>query len=148
MVPLRVVAETLGCTVDWFDTNNTVLINPRENDGSEMSVFERLDQSGLFWNYETDSSEYLVWKDKYRTLSEASNPSNFDSWWIERPKDTSNLENQSLDCTIIMREFAKDDLAQVKFNLISSDTSQDKISISSECEYKPSVIIFTYESIL
>ena len=114
MVPLRVVAETLGCTVDWFATNNTVLINPRENDGSEMSVFERLDQSGLFWNYETDSSEYLVWKDKYRTLAEASNPSNFDSWWIERPKDKSNLENQSLDCTIIMREFAKDDLVQVK----------------------------------
>ena len=114
MVPLRVVAETLGCTVDWFDTNNTVLINPRENDGSEMSVFERLDQSGLFWNYETDSSEYLVWKDKYSTLAEASNPSNFDSWWIECPKDKSNLENQSLDCTIIMREFAKDDLAQVK----------------------------------
>ncbi len=77
-------------------------------------MFERLDQSGLFWNYETDSSEYLVWKDKYSTLAEASNPSNFDSWWIERPKDKSNLENQSLDCTIIMREFAKDDLAQVK----------------------------------
>ncbi len=114
MVPLRVVAETLGCTVDWFDTNKTVLINPREKDGSEMSVFERFEQSGLFWNYETDSSEYLVWKDNYDTLKEASDPDNYDSWWIERVKDRSTLDNQSLDCSIIMRTFDKTELAQVK----------------------------------
>ncbi len=106
--------------MDWFDTNKTVLINPREKDGSEMSVFDHsgnlseLEQSGLFWNYETDSSEYLVWKDNYDTLKEASDPDNYDSWWIERVKDKSTLDNQNHDCSIIMRTFDKTELAQVK----------------------------------
>lgn len=33
MVPLRVVAETLNCTVDWFGTNRMILVNKRESDG-------------------------------------------------------------------------------------------------------------------
>ncbi len=114
MVPLRVVAETLGCTVDWFGTNNTVLINSRDKDGTEMSVFERFKQSGLFWNYSTTSTEYLVWRKNYTSLTAASSPDNYDSWWIERPKDRSNLTNKHLDCTIVMRSFKSDELAQVK----------------------------------
>ncbi len=114
MVPLRIVAETLGCTVDWFGANRTVIINPRNKDGGEMSVFERFEQSGLFWNYETDSKEYLVWKENYATLAEASNVENFDAWWIERVKDKSTLDNQSLDCTIVMRTFNPEELGQVK----------------------------------
>lgn len=114
MVPLRIIAETLGCTVDWFECNRTVLINSRNLDKTEMSVFERLNQSGLFWNYETGTVEYLVWKNNYATLEEASNPMNFHSWWVERPRERSNLENQKLDCTIVMRTFNAEDLAQVK----------------------------------
>ncbi len=114
MVPLRVIAETLGCTVDWFGTNSTVLINPRAEDGSEMSVFERFEQSGLFWHYETSSAEYLVWRENYATPAEAADPENFDAWWIERVKDKSVLDNQSLDCTIVMRTFYPEELAQVK----------------------------------
>ncbi len=114
MVPLRVIAETLGCTVDWFGTNSTVLINPRAEDGSEMSVFERFEQSGLFWHYETSTSEYLVWRENYATPAEAAEPENFDAWWIERVKDKSVLDNQSLDCTLVMRTFHPEELAQVK----------------------------------
>ena len=33
MVPLRVVVETLNCTVDWFGTNRMILVNKRESDG-------------------------------------------------------------------------------------------------------------------
>lgn len=114
MVPLRIVSETLGCTVDWFGENNTVLVNKRNPDGTEMSVFERFKQSGLFWNYSTPDNEYLVWKADYSTLTEASNPTNFNSWWIERPTDKTQLTNQSFDCAIIMKEFNAEDLAQVK----------------------------------
>lgn len=114
MVPLRVVAETLGCTVDWFNTNRTVLINERGTDGSEKSIFDRMNQSGLFWHYATDTTEYLTWKNNYPSLIEASDPSNYDSWWVERPIDRSTLANQSLDCSIQMRTFNSEELAQVK----------------------------------
>ncbi len=105
MVPLRVIAETFGCTVDWFETNNTVFINPREADGSEMSVFERFSQSGLFVESESADTDYLTWK---------ADTDDYDNWWIERPKDKSLLDNQSLDCSIIMRTFNPEDLTQVK----------------------------------
>ena len=42
MVPLRVIAETLGCTVDWVPSTRTVLVNRRSSDGSEKSVFDRM----------------------------------------------------------------------------------------------------------
>ena len=29
MVPLRVIAETLNCTVDWFSTNRMILVNTK-----------------------------------------------------------------------------------------------------------------------
>ena len=68
MIPLRIVAETLDCTVDWFETNRMVLVNARDKNGAEMSVFDRYKQSDLFWNYKTADNEYLVWKDDYQTL--------------------------------------------------------------------------------
>lgn len=80
MVPLRVIAETLNCTVDWFGTNRMILVNKRASDGRELSVFERYKQSDLFWNYSSPEREYLVWKADYATLAEASNPSNYLRW--------------------------------------------------------------------
>ena len=114
MVPLRVVAETLNCTVDWFGTNRMILVNKRESDGSEKSVFERYKQSDLFWQYSTTENEYLVWKADYATLAEASAPSTYHSWWIESPIDKSTLVNQSFDCSIIMKPFDQEELANVR----------------------------------
>ena len=114
MVPLRIIAETLGCTVDWFNTNRTVLVNKRLADGSEMPVFDRFEQSGLFWAYSTQANDYLVWKANYKTLEEAADGENFDAWWIERPRDKQDLVNPFLDCTIMARTFEPETLAQIK----------------------------------
>ncbi|MBR5680208.1 MAG: hypothetical protein IKX19_06095, partial [Clostridia bacterium] len=35
------------------------------NDGTEMPVFDRFEQSGLFWAYSTAANDYLVWKANY-----------------------------------------------------------------------------------
>lgn len=114
MVPLRVIAETLDCTVDWFGTNRMILVNKRASDGSEMSVFERYKQSDLFWNYSSPENEYLVWKADYASLAAASDPSAYHSWWIESPIDKTTLVNQSLDCSIIMRTFNEAERNQVR----------------------------------
>lgn len=113
MVPLRVIAEALDCTVDWFGTNQMVLVNKRSVDGKEMSVFERYKQSDLFWNYSTPQTEYLVWKADYTTLEQASDPSAYHSWWIETTIDKSTLLNEEFDCAIVMRTFYEEDLSQV-----------------------------------
>ena len=114
MVPLRVVAETLNCTVDWFGTNRMILVNKRASDGSELSVFERYKQSDLFWCYSSPENEYLVWKADYATLADASNPTTYHSWWIESTIDKSTLVNQELDCSIVMRTFNIEELEQVR----------------------------------
>jgi hypothetical protein len=114
MVPLRVIAEALDCTVDWFGTNQMVLVNKRSVDGKEMSVFERYKQSDLFWNYSTPQTEYLVWKADYTALEQASDPSAYHSWWIETTIDKSTLLNEEFDCAIVMRTFYEEDLIQVR----------------------------------
>mgnify|MGYP003319218900 CR=1 FL=1 len=124
MIPLRIVAETLNCTVDWFETNRTVLVNARDKNGNEMSVFDRYKQSDLFWCYTTADREYLVWKDDYRTLADASAPTNYHDWWIERELDKSILLNQSLDCTVMMKAFTAEDLRQVKDMLFTAYPTQ------------------------
>lgn len=114
MVPLRVIAETLNCTVDWFGTNRMILVNKRASDGSEMSVFERYKQSDLFWNYSSTDTEYLVWKADYPTLAKASDPATYHNWWIETTIDKSTLVNQEFDCAIIMRTFHETERNQVR----------------------------------
>ncbi len=114
MVPLRVVAETLDCTVDWFGTNRMILVNKRDANGKEMSLFQRYRQSELFWEYSTEQNNYLVWKADYPTLEEASSPHTYHSWWIEEQIDRSTLDNQSFDCSIIMKTFNPEELANVR----------------------------------
>ncbi len=114
MVPLRVVAETLDCTVDWFGTNRMILVNKRDANGKEMSLFQRYRQSELFWEYSTEQNNYLVWKADYPTLAEASAPNTYHSWWIETPVDRTNLMNQECDCAIIMKTFNKEELVNVR----------------------------------
>ena len=36
MIPIRIVAETLGCTVDWIEETRTVQINSRLPDGHRI----------------------------------------------------------------------------------------------------------------
>ena len=128
MVPLRVIAETLNCTVDWFGTNRTVLINRKSTNGDSMSVFERYKQSDLFWQYSTSENDYLVWKADYKTLADASAPTVYHSWWIEAQRDRSILMNESLDCSIVMRTFGKDELAQVRDMLFTPyPTESEKV---------------------
>ncbi len=114
MVPLRVIAETLGCTVDWVPENRTVLVNRRSFDGTEKSVFDRMAQSGLFWQYSTAENDYLVPRDRYESLEAASDPDNYDAWWVERPRDKTNLDNQALDCSIVARTFEPETLAAMR----------------------------------
>ncbi len=114
MVPLRVVAETLDSTVDWFGTNRMILVNERDGNGDEKSVFERYKQSDLFWEYSTSENRYLVWKDDYPTLATASDPATYHSWWIESPIDRTELNNQSFDCAVIMKTFNPEELANVR----------------------------------
>ena len=114
MIPLRIVAETLDCTVDWFETNRTVLVNARDKNGNEMSVFDRYKQSDLFWYYSTGENECLVWKADYRTLADASAPTSYHNWWIERPVDKSGIDNQDYDCSIMMRTFNIEERDQVR----------------------------------
>ena len=45
-----------------------------------MPVFDRFEQSGLFWAYSTAANDYLVWKANYKTLEEAADGENFDAW--------------------------------------------------------------------
>ena len=113
MVPLRVVAETLGCTVDWAAETQTVLVNRRNRDGTEKSLFERYLQTGLFWNFKSAENEYLVPKKDFRTVNEAKDA---DYWkmWIERPLDRTNLANPAFDCSLCMTAFTKTDFSQAK----------------------------------
>lgn len=48
-VPLRFVSEHLDCTVDWFEANRCIVINEYEQDGREVSFYERCKQSDLFY---------------------------------------------------------------------------------------------------
>lgn len=114
MIPLRAVAETLDCTVDWFGSIRTVLINARDGNGCEMSVFERFRQSGLFWAYTVSGREYLVPKTACPTLADASSPTAYHNWWIERELDTSVLLNPSLDCSVVMRAFGESERGEVR----------------------------------
>ena len=111
MIPIRIVAETLGCTVDWIEETRTVQINSRLPDGREMGVFDRLRQSGLFWYSANPQSEYLIRKSSFASPEEAMAGR---KWWIERPLDKSRLTNPDADCSIVMKSFLPEDLAQVR----------------------------------
>ena len=66
MVPLRVVAETLDCSVDWIGETQTVLVNAKKS-GRELSVYERLKQTGLYYDVKdlrgNEQTRFLVRKD-------------------------------------------------------------------------------------
>lgn len=83
-VPLRFVSENLYCSVDWFGENRNIIINANNEDGSEIRLYDRLIQSGLYrtvkpWSgseYESFSDvirefEIMFKKDKVADLTDA-----------------------------------------------------------------------------
>lgn len=127
MVPLRVVAETLGCTVDWIADTQTVLVNRRNANGTEKSLFERFKQTGLFWDFKTTENEYLVRKSEFKTLDKAKN-AGYMKFWIERPLNKEELLNQSFDCSICVKAFTAEELKAAKNLLITAyPTGYEKV---------------------
>jgi hypothetical protein len=59
-VPLRFISENLGCTVDWFSANRSIIINALLPDGKELDLYNRCKQSELFYE--------VFWPNKYGAL--------------------------------------------------------------------------------
>jgi len=113
MVPLRVVAETLDCSVDWIAETKTVLINAKKN-GRELSVYERLKQTGLYYDLKDNRGNELTRFLVKKTLVKAgANLTNTDpiklgaTWWIEAPTIYDPSQYPEYDCGIVVADYSK-----------------------------------------
>ena len=88
MVPLRAVAETLDCTVDWLAKTKTVQITS----GTETSVWDRLSASGIF-PMESDESA---------------------AWFVKRNANTMKYCGDHYDCEIYVRRFDEKTLSEIR----------------------------------
>ena len=88
MVPLRAVAETLDCTVDWLAKTKTVQITS----GNETSVWDRLSASGIF-PMESDESA---------------------AWFVKRNANTMKYCGDHYDCEIYARKFDEKTLSEIR----------------------------------
>ena len=119
MVPLRVVAETLDCSVDWISETNTVLVNAKKN-GRELSIYERLKQTGLYYdlkdNRGNELTRFLVKKTLVKAGSDLknTNPIKLDAgWWIEAPNIYDPSQYPDFDCGIVVADYSKTTRDQV-----------------------------------
>jgi len=119
MVPLRVVAETLDCSVDWISETNTVLVNAKKN-GRELSIYERLKQTGLYYdlkdNRGNELTRFLVKKKLVNAGSDLknTNPIRLDvGWWIEAPNIYDPSQYPDFDCGIVVADYSKTTRDQV-----------------------------------
>ena len=113
MIPLRVVAETLDCSVDWIAETKTVLVNAKKN-GRELSIYERLKQTGLFYdlkdNRDSEHTRFLV---KKTLVKAGSNLTYTDpiklgvGWWIEAPNIFDPSQYPEFDCGIVVVDYSK-----------------------------------------
>ena len=113
MVPLRVVAETLDCSVDWISETNTVLVNAKKK-GRELSVYERLKQTGLYYdlkdNRDSEHTRFLV---KKTLVKAGTNLTNTDpiklgvGWWVEAPNIFDPSQYPDFDCGIVVADYSK-----------------------------------------
>ena len=66
--------ETLNCTVDWFHANRSIVINSLLPDGKEVSLYERCNQSELFYEkldkYDPNWDSKLYLKSSLKTLTD------------------------------------------------------------------------------
>jgi len=115
MVPLRIIAETLNCTVDWFAENRMIVINRKGADGSEVSVWDRLKQSELYYEcttYESDHIGCLVLKSNYKKLTDSEIRDNT-NWFIRRDKTVAQ-QYPDYDCEIYARSFDEKTRTQIR----------------------------------
>ncbi len=112
MVPLRVVAETLNCSVDWIGETQTVLVNAKKN-GRELSLYERLKQTGLYYdiedNRDNEHTRFLVRKDAVtsKKVPTASAPADLGlKWWIEAPNIYDVEQYPATDLTLRMTDYS------------------------------------------
>lgn len=110
MVPLRVVAETLNCSVDWIGETQTVLVNAKKN-GRELSVYERLKQTGLYYDVKdlrgNEQTRFLVRKDMVQKSVTESTPADLGAaWWIEAPPVGYAEQYPAFDCGIWMQDYS------------------------------------------
>ena len=113
MVPLRVVAETLDCSVDWISETNTVLVNAKKN-GRELSIYERLKQTGLYYdlkdNRGNELTRFLVKKTLVNAGSDLKNTNPIKlgvGWWIEAPNIYAQTQYPDFDCGIVVADYSK-----------------------------------------
>ena len=113
MVPLRVVAETLDCSVDWIAETKTVLVNAKKN-GRELSIYERPKQTGLYYdlkdNRGNELTRFLVKKTLVKAGSDLknTNPIKLDAgWWIEAPNIYDPSQYPDFDCGIVVADYSK-----------------------------------------
>ena len=92
MVPLRAVAETLDCTVDWIAKTKTVQITS----GTDASVWDRLSASGIF-PIESDESA---------------------AWFVKRNANTMKYCGDHYDCEIYARKFDKKTHSEIRETLM------------------------------
>ena len=88
MVPLRAVAETLDCTVDWLAKTKTVQITS----GDETSVWDRFSASGIFPMKSDEGA----------------------AWFVKRNVNTMKYCGDHYDCEIYVRRFDEKTLAEVQ----------------------------------
>ena len=88
MVPLRAVAETLDCTVDWIAKTKTVQITS----GTETSVWDRLGASGIFPMKSDESA----------------------TWFVKQNANTMKYCGDHYDCEIYVRRFDEKTLSEIR----------------------------------
>ena len=88
IVPLRAVAETLDCTVDWLAKTKTVQITS----GDETSVWDRLSASGIFPMKSDESA----------------------AWFVKQNVNTMKYCVDYYDCDIYVRRFDEKTLSEIR----------------------------------
>ncbi len=113
MVPLRVIAETLDCSVDWISETKTVLVNAKKN-GRELSIYERMKQTGLYYdlkdNRDSEHTRFLVKKTLVKAGADLTNTDPIKlgvGWWIEAPNIFDPTQYPDFDCGIVVADYGK-----------------------------------------
>ena len=88
MVPLRAVAETLDCTVDWLAKTKTVQITS----DTETSVWDRLSASGIFPMKSDEGA----------------------AWFVKQNVNTMKYCGDHYDCEIYVRRFDEKTLSEIR----------------------------------
>ena len=110
MVPLRVIAETLDCTVDWLNEIRTVQINRKNADGTEKSVWDRLMMSGMFTKSEDTESGYYG----CAVLGNNFDTTKIPDWYVKQNRNKLQYNADSYECEIRVEEFDAKTLAEIK----------------------------------